>query len=291
MGSLKRFIKSHESLRVSLTPAVRVMRMISPPKYERLTNDFNELFRHVEGGSLIVRMSGFCGAFEIGAQSHILRRILVQGDYEPDVVKIVRDNIDPNRDAIDVGANIGLFTVLLSNLISPQNRVLAIEPTPGALKYLRRNVDINNAQGRVALFEGVAAGHPGQAKLKVIWGMEEYSSLANMVYPATKGRDYKELSVPSDTIDSLTEKFGLRPGFVKIDTEGFEYEVLSGCKHTMLTHRPVIMCELWPDALVAAAGGVPGSVEKLLESLGYATSRFSENEVLAVPKEGQPRAT
>jgi len=285
MGSLKRFIKSHRSLRVPLTPAVRVMRMINPPKYERLSNALDELFREVEGGSLIVKMPGFQGSFEIGSHSHILRRILVWGDYEPEVVKIVRDNVDPNRDAIDIGANIGLFTILLSHLLSASNRVLGIEPTPGAFKYLRRNVERNNLEARVVLFQGVAAGQPGEAKLKVICGMEEYSSLGNMVHPAIKGKGYEELSVPSDTIDSLTKRFSLRPGFIKIDTEGAEYEVLSGCEQTMLVHRPVILCESWSDARRRAAAGIPGSVEDLFESRGYVTSNCAEDELLAVPKE------
>ena len=285
MGNLKRFIKSHGSLRIPLTPAVRVMRMINPPKYERLSNALAELFRVVEGGSLIVKMPSFQGSFEIGSHSDILRRILVWGEYEPEVVKIVRDNVDPDRDAIDIGANIGLFTILLSNLLSPSNRVLGIEPTPGALKYLRRNVERNNVEARVILFEGVAASHPGEVKLKVICGMEEYSSLGNMVHPAIKGKGYEELSVPSDTIDSLAEKFGLRPGFIKIDTEGAEYEVLSGCEQTMRVHRPIILCESWSDAPTRAAAGIPGSVEDLFESRGYVTSKCAEDELLAVPKE------
>jgi FkbM family methyltransferase len=283
--SLKRFIKSHRSLYVSLTPAVRVMRKISPPKHERLSKAFAELFQPVEGGSLIVKMATFHGSFEIGCHSDILRRILICGDYEPEVVEIVKNYVDPNRDAIDVGANIGLFTILLSNLISSSNRVLAIEPTPGALKYLRRNIEINNLAAKILLFEGVAAEHLGKAQINVINGMEEYSSLGNMVHPSIKRRDYQQLSVPSDTIDSLTERFALSPGFIKIDTEGAEYEVLSGCEQTMLNHRPVILCESWSDALITAAGGTPGAVADLLRSSGYLTSECMEGELLAVPEE------
>jgi FkbM family methyltransferase len=285
MGNLKSFIKAHQSLRIPLTPAVRVMRMINPPKYERLSSALSELFQIVEGGSLIVNMPGFHGSFEIGAHSHILWRILVGHDYEPDVVKIVSDNIDPNRDAIDIGANIGLFTSLLSHLVSPCNRVLAIEPTPGALNYLKRNIKRNNIEAGVVLFEGVAARQRGEATINVIHGMEEYSSLANMVHPATKGKDYQQLSVPAETIDGLTEKFVLKPGFIKIDTEGAEYEVLSGCEQTMLVHRPVILCESWSDALIGAAGAVPGAVQDLFESRGYVTSKCADEELLAVPEE------
>lgn len=162
--------------------------MISPPKHEQLSNALSDLFRVVEEGSLIVRMPSFYGSFEIGCHSDILRRILVTGNYEPNVVKLVRDNVDPNRDAIDVGANIGLFTILLSHLLSDSSRVLEIEPTPGALRYLRRNIEINNVNPKVVLFEGVVTGCQGKAMLNVISGMEEYSQSRQYGASCNKGQ-------------------------------------------------------------------------------------------------------
>jgi len=283
--AIKEFIKSHRMLRVPLTPAVRVARKIFRPKHERMFAAFRELWRVVEGGSLIVRLPTFEGSFEVGCHSEILQRILVTGDYEPEVVAVVRDNIDPSRDAIDVGANVGLFTILLSNLVSPSSKVLSIEPTPGALKYLRRNVEMNQMASKVTIFNGVAAANTGEATLNVVAGMEEYSTLGALAHPAVSQRAHQQLAVACDTIDNLVARFGLRPGFIKIDTEGSEHDVLLGCEQTMSIHRPVILCESWSETVMSAAGRVSGAVEALLNRRGYVTSECVEGELLALPAE------
>jgi len=284
-SSIREFIKSHAVLRVPLSPIVRLARKVFRPEHERRFAAFRDLWTVVEGGSLVVRLPTFRGSFEIGSHSEILQRILVTGDYEPEVAQIVRDHIDPNRDAIDVGANVGLFTVLLSNLLSSANKVLAIEPTPGALKYLRRNIEMNQQGSRVVVFDGVATNTTGEARLNVIAGMEEYSTLGAMAHPAVSGRSHQQLAVASDTIDSLVSRFGLRPGFLKIDTEGSEYDVLLGCDQTMQTHRPIVLCEAWSDSVMSAAGRVPGAVTALLEQRGYVASQCADGELLAIPAE------
>jgi FkbM family methyltransferase len=282
--------KSHRGPFLGLGPAYRsmrrVLRIIRPPRSVRLSLAFAEIFRRVEGGSLVVRLPQFGGSLEIGSHSDILRRILTRGgEYEPDVVALIRDRIDPGRDAIDIGANVGLFTLLLANLVAPVGRVLAIEPTEGALAYLYRNVERNHQSDRVVIFEGAVADRRGTATINVIAGMEEYSSIGSMVHPAIAGKEHRPLSVPCETVDHLTERFALRPGFIKIDTEGSEYAVLVGCRRTIEEHRPVILCEAWPEALVAASGGVPGAVAGLLESHGYVVSEPARRAILAVPQE------
>jgi FkbM family methyltransferase len=284
-SAIRDFIKSHAVLRVPLSPIVRLARKVFRPEHERRFAAFRDLWTVVEGGSLVVRLPTFRGSFEIGSHSEILQRILVTGDYEPEVAQIVRDHIDPNRDAIDVGANVGLFTVLLSNLLSPANKVLAIEPTPGALKYLRRNIEMNSQGSRVVVFDGVASNAAGEARLNVITGMEEYSTLGAMAHPAVSGRSHQQLAVASDTIDNLIKRLGLRPGFLKIDTEGSEHDVLLGCEQTMLTHRPIVLCEAWSDSVMSAAGRAPGAVAALLEQRGYVASACADGELLAIPTE------
>ncbi len=119
-----------------------------------LFHAYDQLFQNIESGDLVVRIPDFGGAFEIGATSHILRRVLVESNYEPELLDLIRKKIDPARDAIDVGANIGLLTVFMARLVSGTSRVLAIEPPPEALRRLRGNIMLNGCDARVAIFEG-----------------------------------------------------------------------------------------------------------------------------------------
>ncbi len=243
----------------------------------------SELFSVVDSGSLVLNMPEFKGYFEMDVRSHVLRRILTEGQYEPEVIKILTDRVDPNRDAIDVGANAGLFTVLLSKLLCGSNRVLAVEPTPGALRYLKENLTRNDCMRNVILFEGVASSSSGDIEIKVIEGKEEYSSIGNMAHPAISEERYSVLKTKSQTLDEMIENSQLRPGFIKIDTEGAEHEVLLGAEKTMRNHRPIILCESWDDATLAKSGGIPGAVAALLKSRGYSISEPLEGELLAIP--------
>jgi len=164
-------------------------------------------------------------------------------------------------------------------------RVLAIEPTPAACRLLRANVTRNGCDDRVVIFEGVAARSPGNCLLNHIPGKEEYSSTGILVHPSIAGSESTQIRVAGDTVDNLTERFGIEPGFIKIDTEGSEEQVLAGARRTMKMYRPVIVCESWPERLVSASGGSPGAVKALLKEHKYSmmTSGCPSDTIVAIP--------
>lgn len=270
----------------ALDKAARLIRFVLFPSRRaerRRRVAFDELFRAVEGGAMVVAAPQFGGSFEMDCRSHVLKRVLVERSYESDVAEAVRRRIDRQRDAIDIGANTGLFSVLMSRLLAPAGRVLAIEPTPGAARLLRRNLERNQCRN-ATVFEGVAAERAGTFTIHVIPGMEEYSTLGAMVHPSIAGRQHEALEVAGDTIDNLVSRLGLRPGLIKIDAEGAESAVLAGCRRTLQQHRPVILCEAWPQTLVAASGTADSSIDRIFGEHGYSLQAFSCGEILALPR-------
>jgi FkbM family methyltransferase len=222
----------------------------------------------VEEGSLVVRIPEFQGSFEFDYRSHILAKVLKTKRYEPDLVRLIYEYIDPDRDVIDVGANIGLYTVLFSKLISDNRKVLAIEPAPLALKFLHKNIKRNNTTETVIVFEGVAADAVGEYQLNVISGMEEYSSLGDIVHSSVRGKPYRPISVKGDTIDDLVDRFNLNPGFIKVDAEGAEHIVFDGAINSIGKYRPVILTEL-SDTLLSSFGTTSEVVIDQLRANGY----------------------
>lgn len=241
------------------------------------------LFNNVEDGSLVVRVPEFGGSFEIGCHSHILKRLMTSKSYEPRIASLIGERLDPAKDAIDVGANIGLFTVLMAGLTSMPRTVLAIEPTPNAVKYLRRNIAANGHAAKVLVFEGVAAEMRREYTVHTIPGMEEYSSLAGLVHPAVVKKPAEDLSVEGDTLDHLVERFRLNPGLVKIDTEGAEYHVLRGALRTIEKFRPVIISEC-ANLLLRRQGASSQMVVDFLVSQSYVVESLSDDDILAYPK-------
>ena len=73
-----------------------------------------------------LRVDEFEGEFLLGPKSHLLHRVLAFGAYEPELAQLFVSHIDPDRDVIDVGANVGFFTNLAARKLET-GRVLAIE--------------------------------------------------------------------------------------------------------------------------------------------------------------------
>jgi len=217
-----------------------------------------------------MQVPGYPGRFVVGRESDILRRILVAGDYEPELVQACRQHVDPRRDAIDVGANIGLYALLLADL-APRGRVLAIEPTPNALQRLRRNIAMNGQESRVVVFPGAAAAADATVAISTVPGREEYSTAGSLGHPSISGANFETLSVAARTVDNLVAEHSLNPGFVKIDVEGMEHTVLAGMHATMETHRPVILAEL-SDPLLRRNGSSAAQVLSEIRRHNYQIS-------------------
>jgi FkbM family methyltransferase len=282
--SLRLFLLKHPRLHASLRPAARLARTLFLSRTQKLWTAQEHLFKSVVGGSLRVAVPNL-GVFEVDGRSHILARLLVQREYEPRLLELLRTYVDPGKDAIDIGANVGLVTTAIARLLPEGKRVLAVEPTPGAMEHLKKNIEANGVAERVIPFQGVASETAGDFLLKVFPGMEEYSTLLAAAHFAVKNEEYKELPVPGETVDRLVEQHALHPGLIKIDTEGAEEQVLRGACETILKYRPVILCEFFPDQMLSEAGGTPGSVPALLRDYGYQVTVCDESELLALPQE------
>ncbi|MFC1961613.1 FkbM family methyltransferase [Chloroflexota bacterium] len=245
---------------------------------------YNSLFNMVQSGSAVVAIPDFQGLFEIDFRSHILKCALMNKQFEPELVELVRTYVDAEKDALDIGANIGLYAVLFSKIIHKSNRVLAIEPAPLALEYLRRNIHRNGCTQSVIIFEGIATDATGIFRMNVIPGMEEYSSVGEIVHPSVHNKSSEIIEVRGDTIDNLVNAFNLRPGFIKIDVEGAEYLVLNGAIETIQRYHPVILSEL-SDKMLLSCGANSEMVMRLVQNNDYRIMPLGGG-FLAIPNAG-----
>lgn len=245
--TFKAMVRKNRLLYGILFPLIALRRQLNPKA--KLDKAYHQLFEGVRDGSLVVSMPRYGGDIEFDFRSHILRRLMRDKDYEPEFAEIVRKHLDPRKDAIDVGANNGAFSVLMSSLVISDRRVLSVEPTPGALRYLRRNL-ARNERSNVIVFEGVASNEKGKLQINTVPGMEEYSSLRKDIAHGTMVNCVStSVEVEASTVDALVEQHGLEPGFIKIDTEGAEFMVLSGAVEVLKKFRPIILAELVDDYL------------------------------------------
>jgi FkbM family methyltransferase len=141
---------------------------------------------------------------------------------------------------LDIGANSGVFTLVAASA-NQDARVVAFEPAPDVVPYLRTNVALN-ACANVQV-EPVAVG--------AARGTVEFLIPDELALPTggSTRRGFREnvrsIEVPVTTVDSYVGDMELgHVDLIKIDTEGTEPEVLDGAVETLARDRPVILCEV-----------------------------------------------
>lgn len=215
----------------------------------------------------VIRVNEFQGIFALDCRSDLFKRILITKQYEPQLVKYCLQYLTKNRDALDIGANIGFYTILFAKNLDDR-KVLAIEPTKNALRFLYRNIQLNNVGNNVIVFEGAASNYNGMSEIKTIEGREEYSTLGEWKHPAILNDKYSLEKIKVETVDNLVKMYSLDPGFIKVDCEGMEHLVFYGSKTVLEINRPVILSEL-SNPLLKANGSSSIEVINFIRSYEY----------------------
>ncbi|MGA2741624.1 MAG: FkbM family methyltransferase [Bryobacteraceae bacterium] len=169
------------------------------------------------------------------------QHILKTGAYEPHVTAVMREVLRPGMVFVDVGANIGFFTLLARSLVGRGGRVYAFEPNPRNTALLHLSLEANSFQD-VELFPFALAD---SARLFVYDAQG-----SNGVITAFDG-DLKTLAsrmvIRSVNLDQLLQMD--RCDVVKIDVEGAEGLAIRGAMRTIQAHHPMIFSEFSPPQL------------------------------------------
>lgn len=266
LDTARRLYRQHRLLRTLLFP-VQHLRARNYRKKRALQKTVVENLKTVLAADPLVSVEEFQGEFLIDRRSDIFERLVLDGLYEPDLVRYCTQYFQADKDVIDIGANVGFYTVMFGKNMR-SGRVLAVEPTRNALDRLRKNIVLNRVDDKVIIFEGAVSDRAGTTTIRVVPGKEEYSSLGAMAHKAILGEQYAIEEVISLTIDELVARHDLRPGFIKVDVEGGEYLVFSGASGVLSAWRPVILSEL-SDVLLSRNGSSSKEVIQLIRQHDY----------------------
>lgn len=192
------------------------------------------------------------------------------GEWEPDMTSWVTGALRPGDVCVDVGANIGYFSLLASALVGPSGTVIAIEPSPSAQRRLIENIRRNRAQNVRSV---AAAAAEKRKKLPLFAGNETHTGLATLVEDKGAGVESEVAALPLREIVTRDEMERVR--LIKIDVEGAEADVVSGLGELWEVARDdlAIVVEVHPEPLRVSGS----SVEELITSLaarGFAPSRM-----------------
>ncbi len=164
--------------------------------------------------------------------------------YEPEL-HILPFLVDPDRVSVDAGANRGSYTYFLSRLTK---HVFAYEPNPAMRQLLRRASAKNVSVSDVALSDTT-----GQAEFAVPKSDRSFGNNAGSLEVGqleTSNADLVRFTVPTRRLDDENLE---NVGFIKIDVEGHEREVLNGARKVIARDRPVLLMEIMESLIGAEA--------------------------------------
>src|SRR5258706_3631881 len=169
--------------------------------------------------------------------------LLLKGIFEPQDVEFFTSLLETGMTVMDLGANLGMYTLLAARRVGPSGRVFSFEPSPAVAARLRRNLEFNSLSNVIAV-EAAVGDQVGEATFY----LQEESDRNTLAVGSGK-----PIHVPAVTLDSFvdTQKIG-RVDVMKMDVEGAESKVLRGGGRLFSSDgAPVVMFELNPKALEA----------------------------------------
>jgi FkbM family methyltransferase len=193
--------------------------------------------------SKTVRIYGRTFTISGGEGDDYYRHIPDRGEITDSVMAAIRPHIRPDAVCLDVGANIGLYSLGLSHL-APQGKVYAFEPSPSAYGHLQSNLATNGATNvdachlAVSDSVGTVRFHDFSFFSAGSFSSDEGSLLSSESYGS------QSFEAATTTLDDFVADHGLdRVDFVKVDVEGAEMSVLAGAEKMLATYRPATVLE------------------------------------------------
>lgn len=174
-------------------------------------------------------------------------RLRELGWFEPFETRLIQRLVSPGDTIVDVGANIGYYTLQLARLVGNDGRVFAFEPDPRNFDFLQRNVWQNGYGRQVTLVQAAVTARAEQVRLHL--NPDNHGD--HRIYPAESDR--QSIAVDAVSLDEWFRGHGGRIALVKIDVQGAEGAVFEGMRGLVAAGRiGRIVTEFWPRGLQRA---------------------------------------
>lgn len=195
-------------------------------------------------------------------------RLSIKGIHEPLETELVQKEIKKGNVVLDIGANIGYYTLIFAKIVGREGKVFAFEPEPGNFALLKKNVEINGY--RNVILEQKAVSNKSE-KIKLYLSDE---SSGHRIYNIYDGR--KSIEIESICLDDYFKYYDGKIDFIKMDIEGAEGGVIQGASSLLQKNKNVkIVSEFLPIGL-KRWGIEPEEYLKLLLKYGFRLYHINE---------------
>lgn len=215
----------------------------------------------------------------LSKNSEVSFHLVLKGKWEETETELIKNEIYDGNVVLDIGANIGYFTLIFAKKVGSKGKVFAFEPEPNNFRLLKKNVQVNNFQN-VVIENFALSENNGRINLY----LSERDVGSHRVYQSNKVTN-NFVTVKKIKLDDYLKKYSFSKNisFIKLDVEGAELDVLKGMTGILKNNKPLkILLEYSPSNL-KEFGNNPEELLKFLNQY-----KFSFNIIDSDKKEIRP---
>ena len=193
--------------------------------------------------------------------------------HEKVTTELFKKVVKERNTVIDLGANIGYFTLLAAKLVGFQGKVFAFEPEPKNYNYLQKNIKLNNYENVTALQKAVSDKN-GKTKLYICdydtghHTIRQYSGIE--AYSRGRHTEEKSIEIETVTLDEFFKNKEDSINVIKMDVEGAEALALAGMDNILQKNKKIKMFIEFFPLLIRKMGNSPEEfIRKLLEDYQF----------------------
>ena len=237
------------------------------------------LFRYVlRKKFLIAKDDKFGSLLKFKTEDVVGRHIYKRGEYESHISNYLIDEMNFSKGdiALDIGANIGWYSMLLNKLMPESSKIYAFEPDPVNYGLLSENIRLNDAQNVVSVNSALS----NKKEIKKLYLYSNKNLGRHSLLDINEG---EYVNVETLVLDDYLESENIELSkikFVKIDIEGYEYFALSGASK-VLDHVQCLISEFVP-AHMQRGGIEPVLLIELMRGKGFLPNVVVDSELCSI---------
>jgi len=200
-------------------------------------------------------------------------------DYDTEEISSCLRLLHANSVVLDVGANVGFWTVPMALGLGAEGRVHAFEPLPSNATRLRENVSLNGMEHVVRVHEIGLSDQPATLEISLREDFARGSQTGNAAIVIDKNdRKFECTAIQVDTLDRVLDLLDIqRLDLVKIDIEGHEDKFLAGARSAISRFRPILFIEINEPYYKRRRIDVDGLFESWLHTFQYVCALRSDH--------------
>jgi len=198
----------------------------------------------------------------------VSRDLIIRGRREREETRTIQKILKPGMTVVDIGANIGYYTLMEARAVTETGHVYAIEPEPRNFELLQRNIQLNNYRHVDAFQVGIS----NKTQLEKLY-ISEHSNLHNLLRPLCPKDEDSVIDIKVYKLDDFISKYRISPSnidLIRMDIEGYEVKALEGMSELLTEAKSLnLFIEFHPQYIESLSGYLLEATMRELDSLGF----------------------